>query len=168
MSGKFEPEQKVHLESFATGLQVAKAVRLGTTTVSSASSQGFPGRRDATSRRTSGAFAASAEQAAALLSVGFDLGTPDSAAPAKEEEEEEDGAPWHDPARALSDRMQLAERRPLFRQLWRPWVSRISDNADTIVRTISTPSSFEKNRGRIPARPFARRPPAPSKHCARN
>jgi sulfite reductase (NADPH) flavoprotein alpha-component len=55
----------------------------------------------------------SAEQAAALLPGGFDLGTPSSAAPA----EDDDGAPWHDPAMALSDRMQLAEGRPLRRKL---------------------------------------------------
>jgi sulfite reductase (NADPH) flavoprotein alpha-component len=49
------------------------------------------------------------EQAAALLPGGIDL-----AAPAAEED---DGAPWHDPAMVLADRMKLAEGRPLHRRM---------------------------------------------------
>ena len=61
----------------------------------------------------SGVTPLSAEQAAALLPGGFDLGAPASTA----QPEDDDGAPWHDPAMTLSDRMQLAEGRPLRRKL---------------------------------------------------
>jgi sulfite reductase (NADPH) flavoprotein alpha-component len=54
-----------------------------------------------------------AEQVAALLPGGLDLGAPGAAAPP----EDDDDAPWHDPAMALTDRMQLAEGRPLRRKL---------------------------------------------------
>jgi sulfite reductase (NADPH) flavoprotein alpha-component len=54
----------------------------------------------------------SPEQAAALLPGGFDLGT--SPAPSTEND---DDAPWHDPAMPLPDRMKLAEGRPLRRRL---------------------------------------------------
>ena len=55
----------------------------------------------------------SAEQAAALFPGGLDLAgaAPGSAA------EVDDDAPWHDPAMELSDRMKLAEGRPLRRRL---------------------------------------------------
>jgi sulfite reductase (NADPH) flavoprotein alpha-component len=54
----------------------------------------------------------SPEQAAALLPGGFDLG-----APAAQSSEDDDDAPWHDPAMALPERMKLAEGRPLRRRL---------------------------------------------------
>jgi sulfite reductase (NADPH) flavoprotein alpha-component len=53
----------------------------------------------------------SAEQVAALLPGGIDLGRPSSV------EAEDDGAPWHDPAMELSERMKLAEGKPLRRRL---------------------------------------------------
>src|ERR1700694_4685528 len=59
-----------------------------------------------------GVTALSPEQAAALLPGGLDLATP--SAPA---EDSDDGAPWHDPAMALDDRMKLAESRPLNRRM---------------------------------------------------
>jgi sulfite reductase (NADPH) flavoprotein alpha-component len=52
----------------------------------------------------------SLEQAAALLPGGLDLASPPSP-------EDDDGAPWHDPAMALHDRMKLAEGRPLRRRM---------------------------------------------------
>jgi sulfite reductase (NADPH) flavoprotein alpha-component len=58
-----------------------------------------------------GVTALSPEQAAALLPGG--LGLAASTPP----EEEDDGAPWHDPAMALADRMKLAEGRPLRRRM---------------------------------------------------
>jgi sulfite reductase (NADPH) flavoprotein alpha-component len=54
----------------------------------------------------------SLEQAATLLPGGFDLAT--SSTPT---EDPDDGAPWHDPAMALDDRMKLAEGRPLRRRI---------------------------------------------------
>ena len=59
-----------------------------------------------------GVTALSPEQAVALLPDGFDL-----AAPGKPAAEDDDGAPWHDPALPLPDRMKLAEGRPLRRRL---------------------------------------------------
>ena len=53
----------------------------------------------------------SAEQVAALLPGGLDLGRPSPP------EAEDDGAPWHDPAMELSERMKLAEGKPLRRRL---------------------------------------------------
>jgi sulfite reductase (NADPH) flavoprotein alpha-component len=44
-------------------------------------------------------------------------GALDLAAPGKPAAEEDDGAPWHDPALPLPDRMKLAEGRPLRRRL---------------------------------------------------
>jgi len=56
----------------------------------------------------------SLEQAAALLPGSLDLAAPGaSGAPA----EDDDGAPWHDPAMPLADRMKLAEGRPLRRRM---------------------------------------------------
>src|SRR4051794_28078824 len=57
-----------------------------------------------------GVTALSAEQAATLLPGVLD----GSLAQAKEED---DGAPWHDPALALPERMKLAESRPLRRKM---------------------------------------------------
>ena len=62
-----------------------------------------------------GVTALSPEQAAALLPGGLDLGT--ATTPAQDSKDEDDGAPWHDPAMALADRMKLAEGRPLRRRL---------------------------------------------------
>jgi len=59
-----------------------------------------------------GITALSLEQAAALLPGALDLD-----APAKPTAEDDDGAPWHDPALPLADRMNLAEGRPLRRRL---------------------------------------------------
>jgi len=59
-----------------------------------------------------GITALSPEQAAALLPGALDL-----AAPGKPAAEDDDGAPWHDPALPLVDRMKLAEGRPLPRRL---------------------------------------------------
>src|SRR5690242_20437010 len=59
-----------------------------------------------------GITALSGEQAAALLPGALDL--PVSGQPAAEAD---DGAPWHDPALPLVDRMKLAEGRPLRRRL---------------------------------------------------
>jgi sulfite reductase (NADPH) flavoprotein alpha-component len=59
-----------------------------------------------------GITALSPEQAAALLPGALDL-----AAPGKPAAEDDDGAPWHDPALPLVDRMKLAEGRPLARRL---------------------------------------------------
>jgi sulfite reductase (NADPH) flavoprotein alpha-component len=59
-----------------------------------------------------GVTALSPEQAAALLPGGLDL-----AAPGTPPEDPDDGAPWHDPAMALDDRMKLAEGRPLHRRM---------------------------------------------------
>jgi sulfite reductase (NADPH) flavoprotein alpha-component len=59
-----------------------------------------------------GITALSLEQAAALLPGALDL-----AAPAKPAAEDDDGAPWHDPALPLADRMKLAEGRPVRRRL---------------------------------------------------
>jgi sulfite reductase (NADPH) flavoprotein alpha-component len=53
----------------------------------------------------------SPEQAAALLPGGLGLAAPTST------EETDDGAPWHDPAMPLADRMRLAEGRPLRRRM---------------------------------------------------
>jgi sulfite reductase (NADPH) flavoprotein alpha-component len=52
----------------------------------------------------------SLDQAAALLPGALDLATPATG-------EDDDGAPWHDPAMALADRMKLAEGRPLRRRM---------------------------------------------------
>ncbi len=60
----------------------------------------------------SGVTALSPEQAAALLPGGLDLA---GASPAAEPED--DNAPWHDPAMVLTERMKLAEGRPLRRRL---------------------------------------------------
>src|SRR5207245_868541 len=54
----------------------------------------------------------SLDQAAALLPGALDL-----AAPATSTGEDDDGAPWHDPAMALADRMKLADGRPLRRRM---------------------------------------------------
>ena len=54
----------------------------------------------------------SLDQAAALLPGALDL-----AAPTTSTGEDDDGAPWHDPAMALADRMKLAEGRPLRRRM---------------------------------------------------
>jgi sulfite reductase (NADPH) flavoprotein alpha-component len=54
----------------------------------------------------------SPEQAAALLPGGLDLG-----ASSTSQDDGDDGAPWHDPAMALADRMKLAEGRPLRRRM---------------------------------------------------
>ncbi len=59
-----------------------------------------------------GITALSSEQAAALVPGALELAAP--AAPAAEDD---DGAPWHDPAMALADRMKLAEGRPLRRRM---------------------------------------------------
>jgi sulfite reductase (NADPH) flavoprotein alpha-component len=59
-----------------------------------------------------GITALSSEQAAALVPGALELAAP--AAPAAEDD---DGAPWHDPAMALADRMKLAEGRPLRRRI---------------------------------------------------
>jgi sulfite reductase (NADPH) flavoprotein alpha-component len=59
-----------------------------------------------------GITALSPEQAAALLPGALDL-----AAPGKPAAEDDDGAPWHDPALPLVDRMKLADGRPLRRRL---------------------------------------------------
>src|SRR5262244_2532584 len=53
----------------------------------------------------------SLDQAAALLPGAHDLTGP--ATPTGED----DGAPWHDPAMPLADRMKLAEGRPLRRRM---------------------------------------------------
>jgi sulfite reductase (NADPH) flavoprotein alpha-component len=58
-----------------------------------------------------GVTALSPEQAAALLPGGLGLAAPTPA------EDEDDGAPWHDPAMPLADRMKLAEGRPLRRRM---------------------------------------------------
>ena len=55
----------------------------------------------------------SLEQAAAMFPGGLDLAGPAQGSAA----EEDDDAPWHDPAMELSDRMKLAEGRPLRRRL---------------------------------------------------
>src|SRR5262249_353373 len=52
----------------------------------------------------------SLDQAAALLPAALDLAT-------RATGEDDDGAPWHDPAMALADRMKLAEGRPLRRRM---------------------------------------------------
>jgi sulfite reductase (NADPH) flavoprotein alpha-component len=52
------------------------------------------------------------EQAAALLP-----GAPGVAAPEDAHADADDGAPWHDPAMPLNDRMKLAEGRPLRRRM---------------------------------------------------
>jgi len=59
-----------------------------------------------------GITALSSEQAAALVPGALELAAP--AAPAAKDD---DGAPWHDPAMALADRMKLAEGRPLRRRM---------------------------------------------------
>jgi sulfite reductase (NADPH) flavoprotein alpha-component len=59
-----------------------------------------------------GITALSPEQAAALLPGALDLAAADKPA-----SEDDDGAPWHDPALPLVDRMKLAEGRPLRRRL---------------------------------------------------
>jgi sulfite reductase (NADPH) flavoprotein alpha-component len=59
-----------------------------------------------------GITALSSEQAAALVPGALELATP--AAPAAEDD---DGAPWHDPAMPLTERMKLAEGRPLRRRM---------------------------------------------------
>src|SRR5262245_44159855 len=53
----------------------------------------------------------SPEQAAALLSGASGVAAPPGA------NTEDDGAPWHDPAMPLDDRMKLAEGRPLRRRM---------------------------------------------------
>jgi sulfite reductase (NADPH) flavoprotein alpha-component len=57
----------------------------------------------------------SLEQAAALLPGGLDLAAPGG--PGAPAEEADDGAPWHDPAMPLPDRMKLADGRPLRRRM---------------------------------------------------
>jgi sulfite reductase (NADPH) flavoprotein alpha-component len=56
--------------------------------------------------------ALSLEQATALLPGALDL-----AASTSQSLEDDDGAPWHDPAMPLADRMKLAEGRPLRRRM---------------------------------------------------
>ena len=56
----------------------------------------------------------SPEQAAALLPGGLDFG---AAAAGPRQPRQDDDAPWHDPAMALTERMKLAEGRPLRRRL---------------------------------------------------
>src|SRR5262249_49038318 len=56
--------------------------------------------------------ALSPEQATALLPGALDL-----AASTSQSLEDDDGAPWHDPAMPLADRMKLAEGRPLRRRM---------------------------------------------------
>jgi sulfite reductase (NADPH) flavoprotein alpha-component len=58
-----------------------------------------------------GVTALSAEQAAALLPGASGVAAPPGA------DAENDGAPWHDPAMPLDDRMKLAEGRPLRRRM---------------------------------------------------
>jgi sulfite reductase (NADPH) flavoprotein alpha-component len=58
-----------------------------------------------------GVTALSAEQVAALLPGASGVAAPPDA------DTEDDGAPWHDPAMALNDRMNLAEGRPLRRRM---------------------------------------------------
>src|SRR5207248_2059411 len=57
----------------------------------------------------------SPEQAAALLPGGLGLAQP--AATEDADDGADDGAPWHDPAMAIADRMKLAEGRPLRRRM---------------------------------------------------
>ena len=57
----------------------------------------------------------SPEQAAALLPGGLDFGA--TALRGQDSQEQDDDAPWHDPAMALTERMKLAEGRPLRRRL---------------------------------------------------
>jgi sulfite reductase (NADPH) flavoprotein alpha-component len=52
----------------------------------------------------------SPEQAAALLPGALDLG-------ARPADEDDDGAPWHDPAMPIAERMKLADGRPLRRRM---------------------------------------------------
>ena len=59
-----------------------------------------------------GITALSPEQAAALLPSTIGLG-----APAATNTEQDDAAPWHDPAMPLAERMKLAEGRPLRRRM---------------------------------------------------
>jgi sulfite reductase (NADPH) flavoprotein alpha-component len=59
-----------------------------------------------------GITALSSEQAAALVPGALEL-----AAPAAAAAEDDDGAPWHDPAMPLTERMKLAEGRPLRRRM---------------------------------------------------
>jgi len=54
----------------------------------------------------------SPEQAAALLPGALDLASPSAATT-----DDDDDAPWHDPAMPLNDRMKLAESRPLRRRM---------------------------------------------------
>ncbi|MFL6797021.1 MAG: sulfite reductase subunit alpha [Xanthobacteraceae bacterium] len=54
----------------------------------------------------------SLEEAAALLPGNLGLAVPQGRSDA-----EDDGAPWHDPAMPLSDRLKLAEHRPLRRRM---------------------------------------------------
>jgi len=54
----------------------------------------------------------SREQAEALLPGGLDLSAPSAATT-----EDDDDAPWHDPAMPLGERMKLAESRPLRRRM---------------------------------------------------
>jgi sulfite reductase (NADPH) flavoprotein alpha-component len=57
----------------------------------------------------------SPEQVAALLPGG--LGLAQGAATEEADDGADDGAPWHDPAMAIADRMKLAEGRPLRRRM---------------------------------------------------
>src|SRR5882757_8676232 len=57
----------------------------------------------------------SLEQAAALLPGGLDLAAPGG--PGAPAEEADDGAPWHDPAMPMPDRMKLADGKPLPRRM---------------------------------------------------
>jgi sulfite reductase (NADPH) flavoprotein alpha-component len=58
-----------------------------------------------------GVTALSAEQVAALLPGASGVAAPPEA------DAEDDGAPWHDPAMPINDRMKLAEGRPLRRRM---------------------------------------------------
>jgi sulfite reductase (NADPH) flavoprotein alpha-component len=62
----------------------------------------------------------SAEQVSALLPGGLDLGVtalPGQGTREQDTQEQDDDAPWHDPAMALTERMKLAEGRPMRRRL---------------------------------------------------
>jgi sulfite reductase (NADPH) flavoprotein alpha-component len=54
---------------------------------------------------------------AAKLLAGLLDGAPGAVAPQNDAAEADDGAPWHDPAMPMPDRMKLAEGRPLPRRL---------------------------------------------------
>ena len=71
--------------------------------------------------------------------------------------EADDGAPWHDPAMAIADRMQLAEGKPLPRKLFAAMAQRIAASAAMSARPIRLRSPRARKAGSISARPAARR-----------